>query len=307
LTAWAAAADSPGYPTEPIGGVIHTGVVQGEALLRPNNGVVQSFTRASAKAVTILGGVIRIGSIEAEGTSNAQGPGGKAGTTGHVAISNITAAGQTFSLANDEISVGGQTFPTSSEQAHSFMDGLNASLASTGCKLAILGPAEKYPQGFLLSRKPPRLGVAKDGTFAASMNGGMLILCDIPASISSPTTFTPQRAQIVVGFEYSMARAAQPPGGFSFGGLLGSIKPPHNVTVVTNIPGTAGTKSRAKVDASTATAPSTQTQPQALAPTAQSSRITPLARGTRWALIALGVVLLMIATNVAARRLRGLT
>src|SRR5207245_9481248 len=65
LTAWAAAADSPGYPTEPIGGVIHTGAVQGEALLRPHNGVVESITRASAKAVTILGGVIRIGSAEA--------------------------------------------------------------------------------------------------------------------------------------------------------------------------------------------------------------------------------------------------
>jgi hypothetical protein len=307
LTAWAAAADSPGYPTEPIGGVIHSGAVQGEALLRPNKGVVESSTRASAKAVTILGGVIRIGSIEAEGSSNAEGPGGKAATRGHVAITNITAAGQTFSLADDEISFGGQSFPTSSQQAHSFMDGLNASLASSGCKLAILGPAEKYPQGYLLSRKPPTLGVAKDGTYAASMNGGMLVLCDIPASISGPTTFTPQRAQILVGFEYSMARAVNAPGGFSFGGLLGgAIKPPHTVTVVNNIPGTSGTKPQQDVGGG-GQGPSMQPQQQALGASPQSARVTPLAAGTRWALIAAGLILLMVATNVAARKLRNIT
>jgi len=305
LVAWAAAADSPGYPTEPIGGVIHTGAVQGEALLRPNNGVVQSFTRASAKAVTILGGVIRIGSIEAEGSSNAQGPGGKAGTTGHVAITNITAAGQTFSLANDEISIAGQSFPTDSSQAQSFMESLNAAMAASGCKLSILGPAEKYPQGYLLSRKPPRLGVAKDGTYAASMNGGMLILCDIPKNISDPTTFSPQRAQILVGFEYSMARAANAPGGFNFGGLVGGItQPVHNVTLVHDIPGTPG---KAPNVAPTAATALQQARPQALGTTPQSSRLVPLSRGTRWALIALGIVLLMIATNAAARKLRSLS
>ena len=255
--------------------------------------------------MSILGGAVRIGSIEAEGTSNAEGPGGKAGTTGHVAITNISAGGQTFSLADDAISFAGQSFPTSSQEAHSFMDGLNASIASTGCKLAILGPAEKYPQGYLLSRKPPKIGIAKDGTYAASMNGGMLILCDVPKDISSPTTFTPQRVQILVGFEYSMARAENAPGGFSFGGLVGgALKPPHSVTLVQHIPGTAGTK--AQPNNAPAQTPSTHGEPQALGSTPQSSHVAPLATGTRWAMIAVGALLLMVATNVAARRLRAL-
>ena len=304
LTAWAASADSPGTATGPVGDVIHTGAVQGEALLRPVRGVVQSYTRASAKAVSILGGVIRVGSIEAEGTSNAQGPGGKAATTGHVAISNITAAGQTFSLANDEITVAGQTFPVDSGAGQSFVEGLNGALSPSGCQLSFLGPASSYPQGYLLSRKPPRLGVAGDGTFAASMNGGMLVLCDIPKSISDPTTFSPQRAQILVGFEYSMARANNPPGGFSFGGLVSGItKPAHEVTVVHTIPGTVG---KPAVTARTPDVPAAPQQ-QALSSLPRSVRVSPLAQGIRWALIAAGLALLMLATNVAARKLRSLS
>jgi hypothetical protein len=307
LVAWAAAADSPGTATAPLGAVVHTGAVDGEALLRPDNGVVQSFTRASAKAVTILGGVIRIGAIEAEGSSNAQGPGGAASTAGHVAITNITAAGQTFSLADDEITVAGQTFPVASDQGQAFMDSLDAALSPSGCKLSVLGPANTYPQGFLLSRKPPKVGVAKDGTYAASMNGGMLILCDIPKAVSDPTTFSPQRAQILVGFEYSMARAVTAPGGFDFGGLVGPIsQPPHTVTVVHDVPGTPATPPRAAVSPNVADAPSLATQPQALS-VPRSVRVVPLAEGTRWALIGAGIVLLLLATNVAARKLRDMS
>jgi hypothetical protein len=285
-----------------VGDVVHTGVVQGEALLRPDNGVVQSSTKASAQAVSVLGGVIRIGSIVAEGSSSAQGPGGRAGTTGHVAISDITVAGQTFSLADDEINVGGASFPVDSAPAHDFLDALNGALAPSGCRLSILGPASTYPQGFLLSRKPPVIGVAKDGTYAASMNGGMLVLCDVPKSVSDPTTFSPQRVQILLGFEYSMARAANAPGGFTFGGLLSGVpKPPRDVTVVHQIPGTPGRT------AVVATAPDAPTgAPQALSSVPRSVRIQPLGRGTRWALIGVGALLLAAATNLAARRLRSI-
>jgi len=304
LTAWAASADSPGTATAPIGAVIHTGAVQADALLRPVKGVVQSHTRASAKAVTILGGVIRIGSIEAEGSSSSEGPGRKAGTTGHVAISNITAAGQTFSLADDEITLAGQTFPVDSSAGQSFLEALNGALSPSGCKLSILGPASQYPQGYLLSRKPPRLGVASDGTYAASMNGGMLILCDMPKSLSDPTTFSPQRAQILVGFEYSMARANNAPGGFGFGGLVGHIiKPARDITVTHTIPGTNGA---AAVAAKTADAPPSIPAQQALSSAPRSVRVIPLSGAARWLLVAIGIALLLAATNLAMRRLRSL-
>jgi hypothetical protein len=303
LIAWAASADSPGTATAPVGAVIHTGAVQGEALLRPVNGVVRTSTRASAKAVTILGGAIRIGSIEAEGSSSSEGPGGTAATTGHVAISNISAAGQTFSLANDEITFAGQTVPVDSSPAQSFIEGLNGALSPTGCQLSLLGPASSYPQGYLLSRKPPALGVAKDGTYAASMNGGMLVLCDLPKSISDPTTFSPQRAQILVGFEYSMARANDAPGGFSFGGLAGGIsKPAHELTVTHTLPGTKGT---AAVAAKAVDAPASQQQ--ALSSLPRSVRVNPLSAATRWVLIAAGLAALIVATNIAMRRLRSLS
>src|SRR5205823_12105019 len=88
----------------------------------------------------------------------------------------------------------------------------------------VMGPASPYPQGFLLSRKPPALGTAKDGTFAASMYGGMLILCDVPHSATDPTTFTPQRVQILIGFVYSMARAVKDDAGFGTGDFFAGTK-----------------------------------------------------------------------------------
>jgi hypothetical protein len=244
--------------------------------------------------------VIRIGSVEAEGLSTAEGPGRKASSTGHVAISNVTAGGQTFSIANDELTVAGQTFPITSPEARSFMSSLNSTLSSTGCKLTVLGPAERFPQGFLLSRKPPKIGVEPDGTFGASMNGGLLILCDMPASISESTTFSPQRAQILVGFEYTMARAAVAPGGFGLGALIGGAL---STTRTGGTPTTVVTKG-AEVAPPTASQAPTGAQPQALAPRPAVIRIRPLGAATRWILIAIGFVLLMLATNVAVRRLR---
>jgi hypothetical protein len=135
------------------------------------------------------------------------------------------------------------------------------------------------------------------------MNGGMLVLCDIPKSASDPTTFSPQRAQILLGFEYSMARAANAPGGFTFGGLLSGVpKSPQDVTVVHQIPGTPG---RSAAFGKTLDAPAEA--PQALSSAPRSVRFEPLGRGTRWALVGVGALLLAAATNLAARRLRGIT
>jgi hypothetical protein len=298
LTAYSASDDIPGSPTGSLGPILHTGPLEAESTLQPVHGVVTSAARASAD------GVIRIGTVEAEGASTAEGPGGKDSTTGHIAMTNITAGGQTFSVAEDEITVANQRFPIDSSAGQAFLQNLNAGLSGTGCKLSVMGPANPYPQGFLLSRKPPALGTAKDGTFAASMYGGMLILCDLPHSVTDPTTFTPQRVQILVGFVYSMARAVKDDAGFTtsdfFAGTKTFTTPSH--TVVEPAP---PIKPSTVVAATTNTAPISQ-QPQAFAPSGRTIRYKPLATSTRIAFIAIGIVLLIAATNFASRRIREL-
>jgi len=304
LTAYSASDDVPGSPTASLGPILHTGPLEADSMLQPVHGVVTSNARASAHDVKVLDGVIRIGSVEAEGVSTAEGPGGKDSTTGHIALTNITAAGQTFSVAEDEITVANQRFPIDSSAGQAFLENLNNGLAGTGCKLSVMGPASPYPQGFLLSRKPPALGTAKDGTFAASMYGGMLILCDLPHAATDPTTFTPQRVQILVGFVYSMARAVKDDAGFGTGDFFAGTKTfntPSRTLTIAAPPVKPSTVVAAKVD----TAPISQ-QPQAFAPSGRTIRYKPLAMSTRIALIAIGIVLLIAATNFASRRLKEL-
>jgi hypothetical protein len=304
LTAWSASDDVPGSPTAALGGVLHTGALAATSVLQPEAGVVTSTARASAHEVSVLGGAVRIGDVEAEGTSKAQGPGGSDSTTGHVALANISAGGQLFSVADDEITVAGNRFAIDSSAGQAFLNNVNAALAGTGCKLSVLGPANPYPQGFLLSRKPPEIGIAKDGTFAASMHGGMLIICDVPQNLTSPTGFTPQRVQILVGFVYSMARATKGDAGFGVGDFIagaGSITTPSR-TVDVPAPSLAPVSAIGAKD-DTNRVPQTQ----AFAPAGgRTIRYKPLARSTRIIFIAIGIVLLIAATNFASRRLREL-
>jgi hypothetical protein len=283
---------------------VHTGPVSGDSLLRPDHGVVRTAARASAHAVSILGGVISVGNVEVQGHSSAEGPGGKNATTGQVALTDVEAGGQTFSVADNELVVGGQSFPIPSAGAKGVTDAVNATLEPTGCALSLLGPPKQYPQGYILSRKPPKLGVAKDGTFAASMHGGMLVLCNLPESITGPTTFTPQRVQILVGFVYTMASSSREVEGFGIGDLGGST--------------TIGTPSRTVVEsartvkaeapaASSAPVSGPASAPQALSPSRRVITYSPLAVGTRIAFAAIGIILLVAATNFAARKLRDLT
>jgi hypothetical protein len=65
------------------------------------------------------------------------------------------------------------------------------------------------------------MGVAADGSLAASMQGGLLVLCDLPQSATAPTGFSPQRMQVLIGFAYTGVAATDEPGGFGLGGLLG--------------------------------------------------------------------------------------
>ena len=304
LTAWSASDDVPGSATGALGAVLHTGALAATSLLQPQHGVVTSTARASAHEVSVLGGAVRIGNVEAEGTSTAQGPGGHDATTGHVALANISAGGQLFSVADDEITVAGNRFAIDSSAGQAFLNNVNAALDGTGCKLSVLGPANPYPQGFLLSRKPPQIGVAKDGTFAASMHGGMLIVCDLPQNLTTPTTFTPQRVQVLVGFVYSMARATAGDAGFGTGDFFagaGSVTTPSRTI---DIPATSD-EPASVVAAKNDTNGVPQTQ--AFVPAAgRTIRYKPLARTTRIIFIILGIVLLIAATNFASSRLRDL-
>jgi len=304
LTAWAASADTPDGPGAALGSVVHTGEISADSTLQPQAGVVTSAARASGHSIKILGGVIRIGQVEAEGLSTAAGPGGTDSTTGHVALTDISAGGQLFSIADDSLVVAGTKVPIDSSAGQAFLTNVNNALDPTGCKLSVLGPASPYPQGFLLSRKPPELGVANDGTFAASMHGGMLILCDLPESLTGPTTFTPQRVQILVGFVYSMARATKDDAGFGVGDLVTGgttiTSPSRTITE-------RGRSSTQQTVAPTTVGSGPATQPQAFAPAAgRTIRYKPLAVATRIAFIIIGIALLIAATNFASRRLRDL-
>jgi hypothetical protein len=133
------------------------------------------------------------------------------------------------------------------------------------------------------------------------MHGGMLVLCDIPESVSEPTTFNPQRAQILVGFEYSMARASVAPAGFTLSNLVGGVpQPPSNIT----IPGSETIPGSTVTSVPPAATLPPQAAEQALASRPEGVRLTPFSNGTRWALIAAGLVLLLVATNVALRKVR---
>jgi hypothetical protein len=300
IEAWAAGVGTPGMPSEAIGPLVAAGEISAHALLRPRSGHLESTVDATAQSVSIGGGAIQIGSVRAEGGSSATGPGGKAFSEARITIADIEAGGQRFSIANKRVIVGSNVYPIGSSEAQSFFNAVNAGLEPTGCHITAVSPAEVYPQGFLLKRKPPTIEVAKDGTYAASMEGGLLILCDVPEEISAPTTFQPQRVQFLVGFAYTMAQALEAPGGFGLAGLAGGatttvVRPPAEIA---------------------APPPAERVAPQAPAPAEPAARTLgpqaagpvnvrqPLPRGLRGTLFALGLVLMLVLAQIGVRRLR---
>src|SRR5207247_1914142 len=120
---------------------------------------------------------------------------------------------------------------------------------------------------YVLSRKPPPVGLKKDGSLASSMAAGLLVLCDIPQRFSEPTGFNPQRLQIIVGFVYTSAIATDNVGGFGLGDLVGlapvvpSVPPTQASAAVPEIgtgpvtPPAVGTTQAASVSAPPAETP----------------------------------------------------
>jgi hypothetical protein len=208
------AGDAPGYTVA---------AAAADGLARPVEGVLESTTAVRANGVTFAGGAITIGNIQASGHSEVTGKKGGQKTEASVALTDVNAAGTRFSIANNQLVIAGQSVPMDSPAAQSFVDQINAGLASTNCTIALLTDPARYPQGFLLGRKEPRIGVAEDGTFAGSMKAGMLVLCDLPEELSAGTDFKPQRLQAVLGFAYTSAAAETEPGGFGLGNLGDSV------------------------------------------------------------------------------------
>jgi hypothetical protein len=194
-----------------------------DALARPREGVMEGTSAARAQGVSLVGGAITIGNVQVSGHSEVTGAKGGQRTESRVSITDINAGGTRFDLADDRLVVGDQAMPATSAAAQSFMDNVNAGLAATNCTMALLTNPDRYPQGFLLSRAEPRVGVAEDGSFAGSMKGGLLVLCNLPDELGTATEFKPQRLQVVVGFAYTAANAQDEPGGFGLGNLVDQV------------------------------------------------------------------------------------
>lgn len=289
-----------------------------DALARPDKGVLSAVTSSQGSNLSILNGAITVGSVVARGESQISGLPGGGASSAVVSISDIKVAGTTFSLNSKsdngketlELTSGGQSFALDSGPAKAVIDATNAALRPQGCSLSPLSSPGQYPQGFLFARPEPAVGVAADGTLAASYRGGLLVICDIPKSLSEPTTFSPQRAQILIGFAYTGAALRPGEGGLAIGGfqpgdLLSGAAPSQAALDVPTAPTLplALTGSPAPV-AAPAPAPAEQAAPAA--PTMPAAAVLPrhLAAGTKVALAMLSLLLWLPLTHLGATRLR---
>lgn len=222
-----------GTPTEAYGPYVTSGTVTSEGIARPVQNTLLADTASKASDISILGGALKVGSVVATGHSQTTGKPGGASSTAQVLISDIEAGGQKFSLSSAnvdgkeqlQLTVAGQTVPADSSAAKAVIDAVNAAIEPQGCSIAPMTSPDRYPQGFLFARPQPDMGVKPDGTLASSYRGGLLVTCDIPRTVSDPTTFTPQRMQLLLGFAWTSTAATGEPLGFGLDSLLGDSAP----------------------------------------------------------------------------------
>ncbi len=194
--------------------------VASDTLIRPAAGVARATTAAHASSVSIANGAVTIGAIQVDGVSTVTGKTGGAASHTRVSLTDVVAGGVTFSLADDRLLAGPLNLPIGGPLAQSVIDQANAGLAASRCRVDVITQPAHYPQGFLFSRPNPRVGVAGDGSFAGSLRAGLLIVCDLPESVTGNTDLNPQRVQVVAGFAYSAVSAVDEPGGFNLGNLI---------------------------------------------------------------------------------------
>jgi hypothetical protein len=203
------------------GALFRSGPAGADGLFRPVKGVLQGTANAWAHDVALLGGAIRIASVTADGASSVTGEPGGQKTLARIALHDVDVAGTRFSVDGDQLIVAGRPEALDSAAARTVLGAANAALAPLGCSVTVVGATDRYPQGFVLARKPPDVGVRDDGTLAGSMAGGLLVVCDLPENATKPSGFSPQRMQILVGFVYTSAAASEGVGGFGLGDLVG--------------------------------------------------------------------------------------
>jgi hypothetical protein len=287
-----------------------------DALARPLKGALQASTTSQASKLTILNGVITVGSVVAKGESQITGQPGGGASTAAISISDINAGGVVFSLESASVNgnesvqliVGGQPLAIDTSAAKSVIDAANAGLKPQGCSIAPMTSPNQFPQGFLFARPEPEVGVAADGSTAGSYRGGLLITCDIPKSLSEPSTFSPQRAQILLGFAYT-GTAVKPGddnlqiGGFNTGDLLTGAT---DSSIGLAGPLDAALGGPAATTPAVVAAPPPAVEQAASALTSTPATILPrhLANSTKWLLGLLSLALWFPLTHLGARRLR---
>ena len=319
-----------GTPTESFAPYVESGAVTSEGLARPVKDTLLADTASRASNISILNGALKVGSVVASGHSQTTGKAGGATTTASVSISDIEAGGQRFSLSSAsvdgkeqvQITAAGQTVPVDSSAGKAVLDAVNAGLEAQGCSITPLTTPDRYPQGFLFARPAPDMGVKPDGTLASSYRGGLLVTCDIPRAASDPTTFTPQRMQLLLGFAWTSTAATGEPLGFGLGDLgfdsgpitggLGATSAPLG-SVSSSATGLASStgasfSGTAPATATAAAGPSGAATAPAAAPATQQARPAALIKpfhmdaADKWLIGVLAVIVWAALTHVGARR-----
>jgi hypothetical protein len=296
------------------GALFESGPAGADGLFRPVKGVLDGTASAWAHDVSLLGGAIRIASVTADGASSVTGQPGGQHTLARVALHDVDVAGTRFSVDGDRMILAGKPQAFDSTAAKAVLTAANASLAPLGCAVTVVGPTDRYPQGFVLARKPPDIGVRDDGTLAGSMAGGLLVVCDLPEDATKPSGFSPQRVQMLVGFVYTSAAATDGVGGFGVGdlvalpaggdvglpgGALGDIgTPPAPANDV------AGAAAGPREGAAPAPGPATTPTGEAIAPKTVAARFVAVAGVFgAWPLWAVAALVWLVLTNRGVRRL----
>jgi hypothetical protein len=222
--------------------VVTASQVTSSATSQPVRSTLEAVTESHATGVSAFGGVLTIGAIDAVSHSLTNGEKGGAHSRSDVTLSDVAIRDLHFSVSNSSvdgqeqvlITIAGQTVPVDSSAGAAALATVNNALnqavvgaeGSGGCDLSVVTSPATYPQGSLFRRDPPQIGVEPDGSLAASYRGGLLIVCDVPRSISEPTTVSPQRAQVLFGFAFSSTAAKAEIGGFGLGDLIGDLPAP---------------------------------------------------------------------------------
>ena len=155
--------------------------------------------------------------------------------------------------------------------------------------------------------------MAADGTLAASQRGGLLVVCDLPRSVTdSLFGFSPQRVQILLGFAYTSTEARANVGGFNLGDLTTAIPGGGGGSVLGGFDGggLSGPLSPNDIDLpgddlAAPTSPAPTTGPENVAEVgAPVASLIPdhLSTGTKWLLALLGIVFWMGITHVGAKQ-----